>query len=116
MKPEKSGTLLARHVRDGDYALIINHMGNNEREVRVFDRAWLLDLAASLEKARYIPTSHGLWVSDPEIKVFRQDVEILSLMRLGTILRVDCSGMVGDFIVGDETGVVLSKLARDKLE
>lgn len=102
-------------VRTADHAVIVYRSPEGEREVHVDDPVWLLRLSVIVGGAAYETTPHALWISTPEIRLYRENEEVLTMMSLGSILRCYGNQKGGDFVVGGETIRALTVLVDAKV-
>lgn len=88
-------------AREAEEAVIFYHDGQNDREVRLNDPAWISQLSTVLASGSYPQTAHGLWMSTPRIRLYRKNAQILDLMFSKEILRVYGEQKGGDYAVGE---------------
>lgn len=101
-------------VRRADEAVIVYRYSQNEAQVRLTDSIWLARLSDILGEASYAPLPLQFAVSDPEIRLYRKQDQIFSLMMLGDVLRAYSDRISGDFAVGEETTRTIRDLIREK--
>ena len=103
VRAKKPAEYFAGLVREADEVVISYYPGQGGVDIRLSDHVWLSHLAEILGNASYERMSHGLWISEPEIRIYCRHKEILNLMTLDSILRGLGERESGDFIVGEET-------------
>jgi hypothetical protein len=112
-KARKIAEYIAALVGSADEAVLSFRDARDARDVRINDPAWIPRLANAIGQNVCTPTPSGLWISDPEVKLFRNGEPVIELMTLGHILRVLGRGNSGDFIIGQETAAGLSALVHE---
>ena len=120
---KRPAVFLGKLVREADEAAIVYSVGRTDKhEVRFSDQVWLSNLVAILEEASYKQThDYGLWIRYPEIRIYRKQNLILSLMCNGRAMHADRAMLTqggeisGDLVGEEETTSDIVNLARSKI-
>jgi hypothetical protein len=108
------GIELAELVRGCDEVRInyVERTGPTRHEARITDATFFTPLPSIFSAGTYQPTGPGLWVSDAEITLYRQQTKVLSLMWAGTLLRTASNNVSREFVISPTTSAALLDLLR----
>jgi len=106
---------LAAVAREADSVVIEFYTSAGREEVAFADKPWLERLAGILERSSYVPQSHCLCISYPQIRLYRNK-ELTGTLSVhhGTKLRAYAGSVSGDFTVGAQVGQEIAGLAKER--
>jgi len=102
-------------VHSADEAVLSFAVAGSAKDVHITDPVWISRLADAISQSFCTPTSHGLWISVPVIKLYRSGKPVVELMMLGNILCVFDAEHLHDFVIEQKSAATISALVHEKL-
>lgn len=112
----RTGQICAALIRRCDAASLIfepDGLGDGRKSGQaVADPRWCERLAQILERTASEPVPHGLWLSFPMVRIYRNGRPVMSLMIKDKVLRIFSDVTAGDFLLDAESAGAIQALIR----